>query len=194
MRRAVVTNLILAEANFFSFLFLAVIITTAAFQHNRGLSFYGEHWKTAVPYGAGFMVCDYFILNAASLLPRDVPSLRHLAWGLRILALLLLAVLLTPDTLNSFFNDSHEMASTVLFLFELTFAVFLARRAGMTLAAGVLMTLEATAAVLAMLSQLHVIYYLSEGILVFQLVFSTHLCYGVNRWLARLEAARVSRR
>lgn len=189
MRRAVVTNLILAEVGFFVFLMVAVIITTAAFQHNHGLSFYGEHWNTAVPYGTGFMVCDYFLLNAAAMLPRDPRELRPLAWGLRVLALLLLAVLLTPDTVNSFFNDSHLIASAVLFVYELSFAGLLAHRTGATVTTIVFLLVESAAAVLAMLSNLHVVYYLSEGILIFQLVFSTHLVYGVDRWLRRLEAA-----
>lgn len=184
----VVTNLILAEAGFFAFLMIAVVITTAAFQHNHGLSFYGEHWNTAVPYGAGFMVCDYFLLNAAALLPRGSRELRPLSWGLRALALLLLAVLLTPDTVNSFFNDSHLVASAVLFLYELCFAGLLAYRTGATVATIVFLFVESAAAVLAMLSNLHVVFYLSEGILIFQLVFSTHLVYAVNRWLRRLEA------
>lgn len=189
MRRSVVTNLILAEVGFFSFLMVAVVITTAAFQRNHGLSFYGEHWRTAVPYGAGFVLCDYFLITAASLLPRDVGELRHLAWWLRVLALLLLAVLLTPDTVNSAFNDGHTVASAVLFVYELSFAGLLTYKGGLSVATGVFLVLEATSAVLATLSDLHLVYYLSEGILVFQLVFSTHLAYGVNRWLRRREGA-----
>ena len=95
----------------------------------------------------------------------------------------MLVVLLTPHTADSFFNDSHLVASAVLFAYGLSFAGLLARHTGATVVTVVRLLVESAAAVLVMLFNLHVVYYLSEVILIFQLVFSTHLAYDVNRWL-----------
>jgi len=186
MRKRVVANLVAAQVSFFFFLLIAVFMTTGAFQRNHGLSFYGEHWSTAVPYGSGFVVCCYFLVNAASLLPKSDRRLRTLSVLLRVLAALMLSVLLTPDTVNSVFNLSHTIASAVLFLYELSFATWLALRCYGDRVIWLLIALQLAAAVLAMLSDVHVVPYLSEGILFFQLLFSTLLNYSVSRFLRGL--------
>ncbi len=188
MRRRVVGFLVLAQVSFFCCLSVAVVMTTAGFQHNHGLSFYGEHWSTAVPYGAGFMACDYFLLLAANALPKDDRRCRRLALLLDLLTVSLLIVLLTPDTVNSFFNWSHSMASAVLFLYELGFAVWLARRCYSDALLWALIALQLIAAVMAMLSNFHVVPYLSEGTLIFQLVFSVVLVRAVSRFLRTVPA------
>lgn len=188
----------LAQASFFTFLAAAVAVTTAGFQRNHGLSFYGEHWSTAVPFGAGFFFCDYFLLRAANELPRVDPVCRRLATLINVLTVLLLFILLTPDTLDSFFNWSHIADSSMLFLYELCFGVWLylrCHRATLTLA---LLALLFAAGVLAMLSQFHIVFYLSEGILVFQLIFGVLLTYSVARFLTETslttpKSARAAR-
>jgi len=83
--------------------------------NNHGLSFYGEHWDTAVPFGAGFIFCDYFLLRAANVLPKSKPPFKTISKLINILTVLLLFILLTPDTLNSFFDWSHIVDSSILF-------------------------------------------------------------------------------
>lgn len=182
-RRRVVGLLILAQVSFFGCLIVAVFMTTAGFQHNHGLSFYGEHWSTAVPYGAGFMLCDYFLLLAANALPRDDARCRRLSLLLNLLTVSLLIVLLTPDTVNSFFNWSHSIAAAVLFIYELSMAWWLARRCYRDALVWALFFLQWVAAILAMLSNFHVVPYLSEGTLVFQLIFSSLLVRTVAGFL-----------
>jgi hypothetical protein len=183
MRKQVVTSLLLAQASFFIFLAVAVTITTAGFEYNHGLSFYGEHWSTAVPFGAGFFFCDYFLLRAANALPKDEYRLRKLSSLINILTVLLLLILLTPDTLNSFFNWSHIADSSILFFYELAFGVWLAARCFRDTFIVVLLFFLFSSGVLAMLSQFHVVVYLSEGILVFQFIFGVLLTYAVSRFL-----------
>jgi hypothetical protein len=188
MRRRVVGFLVLAQVSFFACLSVAVVMTTAGFQHNHGLSFYGEHWSTAVPYGAGFMLCDYFLLLAANALPKDDRRCRRLALLLNLLTVSLLIVLLTPDTVDSFFNWSHSIASANLFVYELSFAAWLARRCYADGVVWSLIVLQLVAAVLAMLSNFHVVPYLSEGTLIFQLIFSVVLIREVAGFLRVVPA------
>ncbi len=156
---------------------VAVVVTTAAFRHNHGFNFYPEHRGFAVPYGAGFRVGGYFLLNAAALLPRDSQELRTRAWGLRLEALLLLAILLASNTVNAPFYDSHLTASAVLLLYELGITGLLAHLTGATVATIASFIVESSASALAMLSNPHVIYYRIEGTIVVQRVFSTHLAW-----------------
>jgi hypothetical protein len=186
VRRLAVSYLLLAQLSFFLCLAIAVFMTTAGFTRNHGLSFYGEHWSTAVPYGSGFILCDYFLILAANALPKDVRECRRLSLLLNLLAVSMLIVLLTPDTVNSFFNWSHSIASSILFLYELSFSTWLAVRCFGNAFVWLLIFLLLTAGVLALLSDFHVVLYLSEGILIFQLVFSVLLVYTVSHYLSRL--------
>lgn len=173
MRKHAVAYLIYAQLCFFFFLTIAIFITTAGFQNNHGLSFYGEHWDTAVPFGAGFIFCDYFLLRAANVLPKSKPPFKTISKLINILTVLLLFILLTPDTLNSFFDWSHIVDSSILFAFELSFAGWLTFVWYRDNVIWLLLSLQFIAAILAMLSQFHVIYYLSEGIL-FSRCFSVY--------------------
>ena len=183
IKNPVVINVILATLSFFALLLVTVIITTQGFKHNRGLSFYGEHWSTAVPYGSGFILCDYFLLRAANALPRKDKTFRLLYIFINILTLLLLSVLLTPDTLNSFFNWSHIIVSSVLFLFELYFAVWLSLNCYRDWIVLALLALQFLAGIFAMLSQFHYVYYLSESSLFFQFFFGILLAYALAKFV-----------
>jgi hypothetical protein len=183
LKNPVLGNIVLAQISFFLLLTLTVFITTKGFKNNRGLSFYGEHWSTAVTYGGGFILCDYFLLRAANALPKNKPVLKKLALLINILTVLLLGVLLTPDTLNSFFNWSHIGASTVLFLFELGFGGWLTILIYKDWISLGLLFLQFMAGVFAMLSQFHIVYYLSESSLFFQFFFGILLSYAVAKLL-----------
>ncbi len=190
MRSRAVTNLIYAQLSFFFFLTIAILITTAGFSNNHGLSFYGEHLSTVIPFGTGFLVCDIFLLRAANALPKSQPPYKKIALLLKILAVLLLLILLTPDTLNSFFDWSHIIASFILFVFELTFAIWLTIRWYSDRLTWFLLSAQFLAGVLAMLSQFHIVYYLSEGIFFFQLLFGLFLIRSVSRLLERQRTSK----
>ncbi len=186
LKNPVLGNIILAQISFFLLLTLTVFITTKGFSNNRGLSFYGEHWSTAVTYGSGFILCDYFLLRAAIALPKDKVVFKRLAILINILTVLLLGVLLTPDTLNTFFNWSHIATSTVLFLFELGFGAWLVTLIYKDWIGIGLLFLQFMAGIFALLSQFHIVYYLSEGSLFFQFFFSVLMVYAVASLLKRL--------
>src|SRR6266699_4090815 len=115
---AAARNLVYAQIAFFGFLLLCVAITDAGLAHNHGFSFYGSHPSTLVPYALGFVTCSWLLARAATQLDREGgESKTRLALGLRIVVLLLLFDLLTPDTVNSAFYDAHIAASVLLFLF-----------------------------------------------------------------------------
>jgi len=179
----VVNYLIYAQLSFFLLLAVAINMTTAGFQNNHGLSFYGEHLPTAIPFILGFVICDFFLLRACSVLAEDRPLYKNLSLLIKILAVLLILIPLTPDNLNSFFNWSHIIASTALFLFELSFATWLTARWYRDKLILLLLGAQLLASILAMLSQFGIVAYLSEGILFFQFFFGMLLIRSFSRLL-----------
>lgn len=108
---------------------------------------------------------------------------------MNLLALILLLVLLTPNTVNSFFNWGHNIASSVLFLYELSFSTWLARMCFADRLIWTLIALQLMAGLLSMLSNFHVVFYLSEGTLAFQFVFSIVLIYAVYKFFGQSAPA-----
>jgi hypothetical protein len=88
---------------------------------------------------------------------------------------------------NSFFNWSRNIAGALRFLHELSFSTWLADRCFANPMVWSLIVLELVVTALAMLSDFHVLVHLSEGIPVFQLIFSTLLVYAASRYLEELD-------
>jgi len=102
------------------------------FERNEGgVSNYGVHALTVVPYSLAFGLGGTFLLMAAYHLPtlREIPRHR-LQFVLAMLGCLLLLVLLTtyPYKVNKFYNQLHIYTSTALFVVELLTAIWMALR------------------------------------------------------------------
>ncbi len=180
-----VRYLLYAQLSFFGFLLIAIFMTPEAFDNNHGLSYYGEHVATAIPYGLGFLLAGFFLTKAASTLPTNPQPFKVLAKGIEVVVILMIAVFLTPDTISTFFNWAHYIAAASLFIVELGLAIWLVvgwQRDWLVVG---LLAIQFMAGITAMLSQLHVIYYLSEGILLFQLAFGLLLIHEVGLLLQR---------
>ena len=184
MSSAALRNLVYAQLSFFSFLVAALLLTDRGFTHNHGLSYYGEHANTIVPYGLGLLCCGVFIWRAAAAVTG------WLSPALRVLAVLLFLDLATPDTINSFFYWAHVGVSAALFLHELAIAVGLFLNAPRAQVVA-LLTAQVAAGLVAMFSQFHVIGYLSAGIVLYQLAFGALLVLAGRDRLATEEAALI---
>ena len=187
---AAVRNLVYAQVSFFGLLLVCVALTPKGFEANHGLSYYGEHAHTIGPYALGFVVCCVFLLRAAAHMP-DEGDAGRLATGLRILAVLLLLDIATPDTINALFYWLHVIASAALFVFELALAgwlVAIGRRS--PLSVGLLAT-QLCAGLVAMFSQLHAIELLSFGIVAFQVSFALLLVLEASELLSPVPTGRV---
>ncbi len=179
MQRKVVKYLIYAQTSFFLCLLISISITSKGFSDNRGLSYYGEHLDTIVPFALGFILCDFFILKAAKLLTEVAKHLAVLTLPLQVFCILLISIVLTPDNLNGLFNVLHIVASSALFLFELIFSIWLTVKWYNSLISWILLIAQFLAGVMAGLSELHFSQYLSTSSLIYQLLFSTLLIWVI---------------
>jgi hypothetical protein len=169
--------LLFAQLVFWSAMLLCVAITRGGLGDNHGFSFFGGRLSTILPYAVGFIVAGALIAHAAKLLEQGGRA--RLAAGLRILVVLLLLDLLTPDTLGSAFYAAHIAASIALFMFEAAFGLWLIIVVTTGAAPVALYVTQITGGVIAGLSQLQWIALLSLGIFVFQVAFGALLVTAV---------------
>lgn len=187
MQQKAVRYLVYAQVSFFLCLLIDVFISTAGFKDNHGLSFYGDHFPSIVFFGIGLIACDYFLLKAAISLPINGQPFTWLRPSLRLIAILLLLILLTPDALGEIFYYIHVAAAASLFLFELIIATLLALRWNGDKLTWFLLVVQLGAGIVAMLSQLHLTHYLSQSSLVFQLVFALLLIWSISQLISHIK-------
>lgn len=167
-------DLVLAQVFFFGCLLVAAVMTDEGFTDNHGPSYYGEHVRTAVPFGLGLVLCALFTWRAAAYVEEP------LGRALRLLAVLFLLDLATPDTVDSGFYWAHVAVSVALFLLELGIAAAIVRARPTRLLVA-LLGAQFGAGLVAMFSQLHAIALLSEGIVAYQLAFGLLLIVAARR-------------
>ena len=159
--------LLLAQLAFWSCVLLCFAVTGGGLGHNHGFSVYGGRWTTILPWAIGIAAAAGLIWRAADALDSDDPPL---ARCLRINVVLLVFILLTPDSIDQFFYVAHIVASVALFLFQAIVGLWLVLRTRSNLAAQ-LYVVQIAAGLVAGASQAQWIGLLSPGILVFQLAF-----------------------
>jgi hypothetical protein len=159
--------LLLAQLAFWSCVLLCFAVTGGGLGHNHGFSVYGGKWTTIVPWAVGIAAAAVLIWRAAGAVEEQDPPL---ARCLRVNVVLLVFILLTPDTIDQVFYVAHIVASSALFLFQAIVGLWLVLRTRSLLVLQ-LYVLQIAAGLLAGASQAQWIGLLSPGILVFQLAF-----------------------
>jgi len=172
-------QLLLGQLGFFACLSVCVAIDRAGLNDNHGWSYYGGRSETFLPYMLGFLVLILLLGRSARLL--ELTGAPQLAGALRLLALLLLLDLATPDTVNGFFYWAHNVASTLLFLFEFCFGIVLVATAVPSVFGAALFAVQLAGGLIAMCSQLQVLPILGVGILLFQASFGVLLVVATAR-------------
>lgn len=164
---------------------VCIVLAPRPLLSHIGFSFYGVDPVTIVPYLAGMLVSDYFLVKTAHALPRGPKNVRVLSEALIVLGFVVVGVCLTPYTVGPLFRDAHRVVSGVLFFTELGVAFwivfFLCRR---SLALRSLLALQLAAAALTMASELGWANRLFGGELIAQFAFGALVLWGL-RQLAR---------
>ena len=162
--------LLLAQVGFFLALAVCAVIEPEGLNDNHGWSYYEGRGETVAPYLLGILGGILLIVYASFVAERSAAPAR-LVGGLRLLALFLFLDVATPDTINVVLYWAHDLASTILFLYQLGFAIWLVRTIWRTRLGIALLCVQLAGGLVAMFSQFQVIPLLGLGILVFQLSF-----------------------
>jgi hypothetical protein len=177
--------LVLAQVAFWTCVVLCFAVTGGGLGHNHGFSVYGGRWTTILPWTIGIAAAAVLVWCGADALAEDDPLL---AQCLRINVVLLLFILLTPDSIDQFFYVAHIVASIALFLFQAAVGLWLVvrRRSEIVLQ---LYVVQIAAGLVAGASQAQWVGLLSPGILVYQLAFGAVL-YAVTSSRSARSAGR----
>lgn len=106
---------------------LCIVLQPEGLRANDGLSYYGVYWLTIIPFLAAFILYETALWRAADSLGHT-PKTRMLALGIRLAAILAMAVALTPHTfLNGWMDNPHAVIGLVLFLVQLAISIKLLR-------------------------------------------------------------------
>jgi hypothetical protein len=106
-----------------------VLLPKYLLEHDEGgISNYGVHALTVVPYTLAFGLCGLFILKAAASMQPGARSSATLKRALYLLGTLFLFALVTTYfyKLNHIFDDLHILSGILLFVTEMTLGVWFA--------------------------------------------------------------------
>jgi hypothetical protein len=159
--------LLWAQVAFWACVGLCLVVSGGGLGHNHGFSVYGGRWTTVLPWAIGITGAAALIWRAADALTDEDPAL---ARSLRINVILLVSILVTPDTIDQAFYIAHIVASIALFLFQAIVGFWLVLRTRSNLVLQLYMA-QIAAGLVAGASQAQWVGLLSPGILVFQLAF-----------------------
>ena len=178
--------LVRAQLLFWTCVGLCVVVTGGGLGHNHGFSVYGGRWTTALPWGVGITGAAVLIWRAADALAHEDPAL---ARCLRANVVLLLSILLTPDSIDQAFYVAHIVASVALFLFQAIVGLWLVFRTRSNLVLQVYVV-QIAAGLVAGASQAQWIGFLSPGIFGFQVAFFALLmCVPIELRSHQLEVS-----
>lgn len=187
MHKVIVRDLIIAQLCFFGCLSIAIMMTTIAFVDNNGLSYYAKTYPTSVPVGLGFFLCFFFLQRAASRLPVHNPPFDKLQQMLRLVAVFLLLVMLTPDSLSQLFQGIHMAVSTTLFYIEFIIAVWLTVKWHGGVVMWSLVVAMGLSGAVAFLSTIELMPYLAHSCLAYQLLFGVFLVLSTSKLIRGME-------
>jgi hypothetical protein len=105
-----------------------ILIPHFLFARNEGgMSNYGIHLKTVIPYSLGFLLAAFFVIRAALTIKNSSASLRRLRRLLICYFIILLLILISTYgyKTNIYLKDTHIVVTIATFWFELLSALWL---------------------------------------------------------------------
>lgn len=156
MPNKAIQHLILSQVSFFIFISLCILlIPSFLFASNEGgISNYGVHYLTVIPFSIAFFLSGFFVFRAAQCIPKSSNRLKQLGYILYTLAVLSLLVLLStyPYKVNKSFTRLHLLIGLIVFFFESITAIWLSLRLQKNLWNIVLLTIQALGFILGVLT------------------------------------------
>jgi hypothetical protein len=145
-----------------------------AYQSRTGISSYGVHWPTIVPYTIGFALASATAISAAYYLPSHGQGQRIMRLVLYLLGGLYMAVLLStfPYQIGQPYNYLHVAAGSLLYGVKLALAFWFTFAVHKNTLAGTLFGILLAGVVLTFVSYIRVTDYLLLGQMITGLAFS----------------------
>lgn len=153
------------------------MITPSVAIKNGGVSNFGNHIITVVPYTLSFLLEAMFIYLAAEKITKMNEAAINLVRVLRGLSILILIVLIStfPRHFSFTFSDIHDYLGIALFSYQLIFSIWMVANNANLRSWAFLLT-QISGSVVGLLSITKVIHFLFIGQFVGSLGFALSLC------------------
>lgn len=177
--RSTARNLGLGYGLFFVLLGICMLLLPQGIGVNEGLSYYGTHTLTVVPYVLAFFALSFCVWRASNILSRNAKQLRFGIFAARVTVILMLGVLLTPNTVNFAFEQIHVIVGSLLFVFQLIISFWFAFKLRTNLITWLLLLVQLFCMAVAYEFLTTLGGYLIAGQLGFQLAFVLLVVHGL---------------
>lgn len=104
---------------------ICIALEPSSLGANSGLSYFGVHRLTIIPFGFGMLLGSYFIMRASHYLTAMTRAARWLNLALRGIALLVVGIVITPYTFGGWFDVAHRTFGITLFSLQLVIALWM---------------------------------------------------------------------
>ncbi len=178
-------SLLMAESVVAIALLACVSIEFNANASIYGISYYGVHLRTVWVLALGFLIGGFFLYRSAIALSP------HRPWGLlssslRVVAVGLVLLILTPYTLDTFFNWAHMTIGAAIFGFQMLVGFMTLRTMLRDPLAWLGVTVQLIGGVIAALSLPdHMLTYMLQGEIIFQSGFALAINHLLSQEVRR---------
>ncbi len=169
-----VLYLIYGQLSLFTGVIICILILPKGLIVNEGVSYYGVHSRTIIPFVTTFVISVWFIFLAAKNF-----SIQYPFWVIRdelyIDIVLMLVIMVTPFNDGRLVGDVHVLAGILLFSLQFILAIWLGLVIFRNYLNSILLFLLTITGLLSFYYNEIAHGYLIEGQLLFQLIFSIFL-------------------
>jgi hypothetical protein len=173
--RRVIGDLAWGQACLYSGLLLCVAIKPEGLGANSGISYYGVHRETVLPYTIALVASALVTCRGLRAAAASTPSPGRLRGSASSLAALSFGIALTPYSLNTLFDWLHTILGALLFILQLGLALQLLRWTGGDHVTAGLLLAQFAGAVFAAIFVLPKNGFLIQGEVAFQVAFGALL-------------------
>lgn len=193
MHHGAARYLIFGELGFLALIAVCIVIRPWGLSANQGISYYGNHADTLIPYVLALSTSSYFTFKAAGALPSNHKWFRSLRLPLNLFAAGFIGIVATPYSLNTYFSWAHEIIGALLFGAQLILTLSLTAEEGYPPSMVALLIIQILGVVIGGLSLQFQHGYLLQGQLVFQLAFGLILIRYIYDGFKRFRKRRSRR-
>lgn len=175
---------------FFGSLVICCLLAFNSTLEDKGVSYFGIHYRTVVPYLIGFLGTAWYCRKAALALP-DVGHKRWIKRCLNVMAAGLVGVAITPYSIAGWIFAVHVFFATAVFLAEIFMTLWLTFWVVSSALHTLLFGLQSAAAIVSALSLefVHVLDFMFIGQVICQAAFVVLLTLELNKVLRRRHVA-----
>jgi len=177
---------VLGQICLYTGVLLSILLKPSGLSSNDGLSYFGIFARTVIPYSLGLLSSAYLSWLASKHV--STPELKPLHDGYITIAILTVAIVITPYSVGPLLGWAHTAAGTALFSLQLLLSAWLTYQLHYHLLAVILTAIEFIAGVACAVYLLPEHGLLMQCQVLFQLAFGMLLIFSLARLKSRTKA------